>query len=102
MGSRSTSGTYELWFERLIGAKREVVFGMFTEPGGQVALYRQNEPGWIVRSECAGAWAPSQPAGRSTAAPLARIGRLRPLARLGSAWISAVARHSRMSWLSGA
>jgi hypothetical protein len=54
MGSRSTSGTYELWFERLIGAKREVVFGMFTEPGGQVALYRQNEPGWIVRSECAG------------------------------------------------
>jgi uncharacterized protein YndB with AHSA1/START domain len=44
--------TYELRFERLINAKPEVVFDMFTEPGGQAAFYRQNEPGWIVRSEC--------------------------------------------------
>src|SRR6266568_3750686 len=39
-------------FERLINANREVVFDMFTEPGGQAAFYRQDEPGWIVRSEC--------------------------------------------------
>jgi uncharacterized protein YndB with AHSA1/START domain len=44
--------TYELRFERLINATREVVFDMFTDPGGQAAFYRQNEPGWIVRSEC--------------------------------------------------
>ena len=35
-----------------INAKREVVFDMFTESGGQAAFYRQDEPGWIVRSEC--------------------------------------------------
>jgi uncharacterized protein YndB with AHSA1/START domain len=44
--------THELQFERLIDAKPEVVFDAFTEPGGQAAFYRQNEPGWIVRSEC--------------------------------------------------
>jgi uncharacterized protein YndB with AHSA1/START domain len=44
--------TYELRFERLINAAREVVFDSFTEPGGQAAFYRQNEPDWIVRSEC--------------------------------------------------
>ena len=44
--------SYELEFERLIDAKPEVVFAAFTEPGGQTAFYRQNEPGWIVRSEC--------------------------------------------------
>jgi len=44
--------TYELQFERLIDARPEVVFDAFTEPGGQAAFYRQNEPGWIVRSQC--------------------------------------------------
>jgi glutathione S-transferase len=44
--------THELRFERLINATREVVFDSFTEPGGQAAFYRQNEPDWIVRSEC--------------------------------------------------
>jgi len=44
--------TYELRLERLINAKPEVLFDMFTQPGGQAAFYRQNEPGWIVRSEC--------------------------------------------------
>jgi uncharacterized protein YndB with AHSA1/START domain len=44
--------THELQFERLIDASPEVVFDAFTEPGGQVAFYRQSEPGWIVRSEC--------------------------------------------------
>lgn len=44
--------TYELQFERLIDAEPEAVFDAFTEPGGQAAFYRQNEPGWIVRSRC--------------------------------------------------
>jgi uncharacterized protein YndB with AHSA1/START domain len=44
--------SHELRFERLIDAKPEVVFDAFTEPGGQSAFYRQDEPGWGVRSEC--------------------------------------------------
>ena len=44
--------TYELRFERLINAEREVVFDLFTEHGGQVAFYQQGEADWIVRSEC--------------------------------------------------
>lgn len=44
--------TYELRFERVINAEREVVFDLFTSPGGQTAFYRQNEPHWIVRSAC--------------------------------------------------
>jgi uncharacterized protein YndB with AHSA1/START domain len=44
--------TLELRFERLIDARPEVVFDAFTEPGGQAVFYRQNEPGWVVRSEC--------------------------------------------------
>jgi glutathione S-transferase len=44
--------THELQFERLIDAQPEVVFDAFTEPGGQAAFYRQNEPGWVVRSRC--------------------------------------------------
>ena len=44
--------THELQFERLIDAKPEAVFDALTEPGGQAAFYRQNEPGWIVRSRC--------------------------------------------------
>jgi hypothetical protein len=44
--------THELQFERVIDAEPEVVFDAFAEPGGQVAFYGQDEPGWIVRSEC--------------------------------------------------
>jgi uncharacterized protein YndB with AHSA1/START domain len=44
--------TYELRFERVIGAGREVVFDMFTEPDGQLAFYQGPEPAWIVRSHC--------------------------------------------------
>lgn len=44
--------TSALRFERVINAKREVVFDLFTESGGQHAFYRQNQPGWIVSSEC--------------------------------------------------
>ena len=44
--------TYELEFERVIDAARDVVFDAFTTPGGQAAFYAQPEPGWIVRSEC--------------------------------------------------
>jgi uncharacterized protein YndB with AHSA1/START domain len=44
--------TYELRFERVIDADREVVFDMFTQPGGQVAFYQGPEPTWIVRSRC--------------------------------------------------
>lgn len=42
----------ELRFERLINAGRDVVFELFTDHGGQVAFYQQDEPGWVVRSEC--------------------------------------------------
>jgi uncharacterized protein YndB with AHSA1/START domain len=44
--------TYELRFERVIEAGREVVFNMFTEPDGQLAFYQGPEPAWIVRSRC--------------------------------------------------
>jgi uncharacterized protein YndB with AHSA1/START domain len=44
--------TYELRFERVIEAGREVVFDMFTEPDGQLAFYQGPEPAWIVRSRC--------------------------------------------------
>jgi uncharacterized protein YndB with AHSA1/START domain len=44
--------THELRFERLIDARPEVVFDAFTDPQGQEAFYRQNEPEWIVRSKC--------------------------------------------------
>jgi uncharacterized protein YndB with AHSA1/START domain len=43
---------HELRFERVIDATPDVVFDAFTEPAGQAAFYRQNEPGWIVRSQC--------------------------------------------------
>lgn len=39
-------------FERVIGAPAEVVFQAFTSPGGQQAFYGQDDPGWIVESEC--------------------------------------------------
>jgi uncharacterized protein YndB with AHSA1/START domain len=44
--------TDELRFERLIDAPPEAVFDAFTEPAGQLAFYRQKQPGWIVRSQC--------------------------------------------------
>jgi uncharacterized protein YndB with AHSA1/START domain len=44
--------TYELRFERLINAAPEDVFDAFTDPGGQAAFYAQDQPGWIVRSDC--------------------------------------------------
>jgi uncharacterized protein YndB with AHSA1/START domain len=44
--------THELQFERLIDADPEVVWDAFTGPAGQAAFYRQDQPGWIVRSQC--------------------------------------------------
>ena len=38
--------SHELQFERVIDAEPEVVFDALTDPGGQAAFYRQNEPGW--------------------------------------------------------
>jgi uncharacterized protein YndB with AHSA1/START domain len=37
---------------RLIDATPEEVFDAFTNPEGQDALYGQDDPDWIVRSEC--------------------------------------------------
>jgi uncharacterized protein YndB with AHSA1/START domain len=44
--------TDELRFERVIDAPPEVVFGAFTTDGGQEAFYGQDDPGWIVESDC--------------------------------------------------
>lgn len=44
--------TDELRFERLINAEREIVFDLFTTPGGQTAFYLGGEPNWVIRSEC--------------------------------------------------
>lgn len=47
-------------FAREIDAAPEKVFDAFTQPGGQEAFYRTDDPGWIVESECdfrvGGAW----------------------------------------------
>jgi uncharacterized protein YndB with AHSA1/START domain len=47
-------------FAREIDAAPEKVFDAFTQPGGQEAFYREDDPGWIVESECdfrvGGAW----------------------------------------------
>jgi uncharacterized protein YndB with AHSA1/START domain len=52
--------TLEMRFARVIAAPVEEVFAAFTAPAGQVAFYGQDDPGWIVRSECdlrvGGAW----------------------------------------------
>jgi uncharacterized protein YndB with AHSA1/START domain len=52
--------THDLRFSRLIDAPPELVFDAFTRPDGQAAFYEQDDPGWIVRSECdlrvGGAW----------------------------------------------
>jgi uncharacterized protein YndB with AHSA1/START domain len=44
--------THELRFERVIDARLEDVFDMFTEHEGQLAFYQGPEPAWIVRSHC--------------------------------------------------
>lgn len=41
-----------LSYERLIRASPEQVFDAFTSAQGQRALYGQDEPGWIVESQC--------------------------------------------------
>ena len=42
----------ELRFERVIDAPPDVVFDALTSAGGQLALYGQDDPGWIVESAC--------------------------------------------------
>lgn len=42
----------ELRFERVIDAPPDVVFEAFTTDGGQQAFYGQDDPGWIVESDC--------------------------------------------------
>jgi uncharacterized protein YndB with AHSA1/START domain len=44
--------THDLRFARVIDAAPEAVFDAFTGPGGQEAFYGQDDPGWIVQSEC--------------------------------------------------
>jgi uncharacterized protein YndB with AHSA1/START domain len=39
-------------FARVIDARPEVVFDAFTGQDGQEAFYGDDEPGWIVESEC--------------------------------------------------
>jgi uncharacterized protein YndB with AHSA1/START domain len=39
-------------FARLIDATPEEVFDAFTDPAGQEAFYGQDDPGWIVQSQC--------------------------------------------------
>ena len=53
--------TEDLRFARVIAARPEEVFAAFTEPGGQATFYGQDDPGWIVQSDCdlrvGGVWA---------------------------------------------
>lgn len=44
--------TGEVRFERVIDAPLDVVFEAFTTSGGQEAFYRQDDPNWLVESEC--------------------------------------------------
>jgi uncharacterized protein YndB with AHSA1/START domain len=44
--------TEDLEVARLIDATPEQVFDAFTNPEGQEAFYGQDDPGWIVRSQC--------------------------------------------------
>jgi len=44
--------TAELRLERVIDAPPDVVFEAFTTPGGQVAFYGADDPGWVVQSRC--------------------------------------------------
>ena len=41
-----------LRFERLIRARVERVFDLFTSPEGQREFYGTDEPGWVVDSRC--------------------------------------------------
>jgi uncharacterized protein YndB with AHSA1/START domain len=51
----------EVRVARVIDAAPEEVFDAFTEPGGQEAFYGQDDPGWVVESQCdlrvGGVWA---------------------------------------------
>jgi uncharacterized protein YndB with AHSA1/START domain len=38
--------------ERVIDAPPDVVFEAFTTDGGQEAFYGQDDPGWVLESEC--------------------------------------------------
>ena len=44
--------TDELRIDRVIDAPPVVVFEAFTTDGGQDAFYGQDDPGWIVESDC--------------------------------------------------
>lgn len=44
--------THDLQFQRVIEASPEEVFDAFTGADGQHAFYDQDDPGWIVNSEC--------------------------------------------------
>ena len=44
--------TDELRLARMIDAAPDVVFEAFTTDGGQRAFYGQDDPGWIVESDC--------------------------------------------------
>jgi uncharacterized protein YndB with AHSA1/START domain len=44
--------TDELRLKRVIDAPPDVVFEAFTTDGGQAAFYGQDDPGWIVESDC--------------------------------------------------
>jgi uncharacterized protein YndB with AHSA1/START domain len=52
--------SHDVRVTRLIDAGPEEVFDAFTNPDGQEAFYGQDDPGWIVRSQCdmhvGGAW----------------------------------------------
>ena len=60
----------ELRIERLIDAPPDVVFEAFTTQGGQEAFYGQDDPGWIVESDCdlrvGGLWTVTFGAGRNS------------------------------------
>jgi uncharacterized protein YndB with AHSA1/START domain len=44
--------SHDVRVARLIDATPGEVFDAFTNPDGQEAFYGQDDPGWIVRSEC--------------------------------------------------
>jgi uncharacterized protein YndB with AHSA1/START domain len=43
--------TGALRYERIVRARTEDVFDAFTDPGGQIAFYGQDDPSWVVRSQ---------------------------------------------------
>jgi uncharacterized protein YndB with AHSA1/START domain len=43
---------FDVEFARLINATPETVFDAFTHPEGQEAFYGQDDPGWVVQSQC--------------------------------------------------